>query len=149
MRHVMLVSAAFLVAAPPIQSSESASVAMDEAIAVYGPGIFPAITRMEICDNFRVMIVYWAGTDMLFVDETSPSEGQSTMAVKRGFSISQFNYYEDSNSIKELSCKKSKAVLRITGKATSGHTSETYSFRITMDTLSGAYKYSDTQRRRD
>ena len=142
-------SAALLIAAVPCQASESASVEMDESVAVYGPGIFPAITRMEICGSFRVMIVYWAGTDMLFVDETQPSEDQSTAAGKRGFSIREFNYYEDSNSIVELSCKNARHGLLIKGKATSGHTSQTYSFRIVMDTESGRYKYSDTQRSAD
>ena len=149
MRGIPLTSAALLVAAVPCQASESASVKMDEAVAAYGPGIFPAITQMEFCGRFRVMIVYWAGTDMLFVDLTQPSDGQSTLAVKRGFSIREFNYYEDSNNITQLSCKNARDRLYINGRATSGHTSRTYSFRIVMDTKSGKYKYSDTQRSAD
>jgi hypothetical protein len=77
-----------------------------------------------------------------------PILGASTTSIKRGFSIREFNYYEDSNDITELSCRKpSSEVLQITGKATSGHTNETYSFRIDIDASTGSYKYSDTQRK--
>jgi hypothetical protein len=71
------------------------------------------------------------------------------MAVKRGFSIAEFNYYEDSNTISHLSCKEQKNVLQITGTATNGHTSKGYTFRLVMDKSTGRYKYSDTQRRPD
>src|SRR5687768_12533878 len=64
--------------APPALAGQQASVEMEEALAKYGPGVFPAVTRMEVCGFFRVMVVYWAGTDMLFVDEIQPSQGEST-----------------------------------------------------------------------
>jgi hypothetical protein len=148
MRQVVLALSVLSITAPPALAGQPASVEMEEAFAKYGPGVFSAVTRMEVCGFFRVMVVYWAGTDMLFVDEIQPSQGESTMSVKRGFSIREFNYYEDSNSITELSCRTpSFAILRITGKVESGHTNMTYSFRIDMDTSTGNYKYSDTQRK--
>jgi len=126
--------------------AQPASVEMDEALAKYGPGIFPAVTRMEVCGRFRVLVVHWAGTDMLFVDEVEPALNESTLAVKRGFSIREFNSYEQSTTIRELSCDlQSSRSLRVAGKAHSDHSERDYSFVLEMDPASGKYKYSDTQ----
>ena len=120
-----------------------------DEIGDYGPDIFPGITRMEVCGSFRVMVVYGNGTDNLYVDEQEFSSNQVTMVIKRGFSFIEFNAYEASNSITQLSCENAKDGLHIHGKATSGHSCQTYSFWIVMNTKSGEYKYSDTQRRGD
>lgn len=146
MRHAALMSVALVFPAAPCTPSEPAAVEMDEAFAVYGPGIFPAITRMEVCGAFRAMVVYWAGTDMLFVDEVAPALNESTMAVRRGLSIREFNHYEDSNTIKSLSCRISRGNLRVSGKAADGHSSGTYAFQIVLDTASWKYTYSDTRK---
>src|SRR5262245_14631740 len=52
--------------------AQTARVAFEDSVAVYGPEIFPALTQLRLCGNFRVLVAYVNGTDLLFVDEVAP-----------------------------------------------------------------------------
>lgn len=126
-------------------AGQTASVEFRESVAVYGPEIFPALTRLQRCGNFRVLVAYVNGTDLLFVDEVVPIEGGSTNRVARSFGFVEFNYYEASRSIEQLACREQDAEsLEISGSGHDGHDNEDFEFTILLDTRTGEYEYSDT-----
>jgi hypothetical protein len=128
-------------------AAQTASVAFEESVAVYGPEIFPALTQLHLCGNFRVLVAYVNGTDLLFVDEVAPIEGGSTKRVVRSFGFVEFNHYEASSSITDLACQKRSAEsLEIIGSGHNGHEDEDFDFRVLLDARTGEYEYSDTLR---
>lgn len=134
-----------LLAVPALAVGQTAVVEFENSVAVYGPGIFPAITQVRQCGNFRVLVAYVNGTDLLFVDEIAPAENDSTLRVTRNFGFVEFNQYEASRSIRTIACKEpAPGSLQITGSGNDGHDNRNYEFDIMLNTTSGAYRYSDT-----
>jgi hypothetical protein len=138
-----------LVALTPVASArEEASIAFDEAVAVYGPGIFPAITKLVTCGDYRVFVVYGNGTDMLFADKIVPASNESTYAAEDGISFAEFNFYEQSVSIRKVSCKLlGPTKYRVVGKVVSGHADRSFGFTIVVDAAARTYTYKDTLRK--
>lgn len=127
---------------------EEANIAFEEAVAVYSPGLFPAIIKIARCGDYRILVVYGNGTDMLFMDKLAPARNESTLAAEDGISFREFNAYEQSSQIEDVSCKLiSPARLRITGKAHSFHSEKSFRFTIVVDTAKRSYTYDDTQTR--
>ena len=145
-RGTSLASAACaMLAAAAVFPDERAAVEFDEAVAVYGPGIFPAITQLVRCGDYRVLVVYAAGTDLLFLDKLVPADNESTLAATDGLSFEELNYYEASNQIESVSCKEAgPRELRITGSALDGQADKRFEFSIVVDTGKRSYAYSDT-----
>jgi hypothetical protein len=126
-------------------AAQTARVAFEESVAVYGPEIFPALTRLRLCGNFRVLVAYVNGTDLLFVDEVAPIEGGSTNRVAKSFGFVEFNHYEASNSITDIACQKRGAEsLEISGRGHDGHENKGFEFKVLLNTRTGEYQYSDT-----
>jgi uncharacterized protein (TIGR02246 family) len=125
--------------------AQTGSVEFEESVAVYGPGIFPALTQLRLCGDFRVLVAYVNGTDLLFVDEVTPIEGGSTNRVAKSFGFVEFNHYEASTSITGLACREGSAEsLEITGTGHDGHENKDFEFRVLLNTRTGEYEYSDT-----
>jgi hypothetical protein len=133
--------------APASFADEEARVDFEEAVAVYGPGIFPAITQLVRCGDYRVLIVYAAGTDLLFMDRLVLANNESTMAATDGLSFAELNYYEASNQIETVSCAEpARGELRITGRAVDGQDDTRFEFSIVVDTVKHSYVYSRASR---
>ena len=135
-----------LLAASGLPAREEARIGFEEAVAVYGPGLYPAITKLARCGDYRVFVVYGNGTDMLFMDRLVPVQNESTFAAEDGMSFSEFNSYEQSIQIKEVSCQLlGLARLRITGRAHSFHTEKSFRFTLVVDVAKRSHTYEDTQ----
>jgi hypothetical protein len=92
-----------------------------------------------------VLVAYVNGTDLLFVDEVVPIEGGSTTRVAKSFGFVEFNHYEASSSIKELTCRTRDAEsLEISGNGHDGHEDRDFEFKVLLDTRTGEYEYSDS-----
>jgi hypothetical protein len=143
MRLAILTLAAGAVLASSSFADEIASFQFDdEAIAVYGPGIYPAITQVARCGDYRVLVAYGNGTDMLFLDKVVRVDNESTFAATDGFSFKDFNSYEDSNEIESVSCEETApGRLRIVGRAYSFHSNKRYKFSIVMDAVKHTYTF--------
>ena len=125
---------------------EEAHIGFEEAVAVYGPGLYPAITKLVRCGDYRVFVVYANGTDMLFMDRLVPVQNESTFAAEGGMSFSEFNSYEESSQIEDVSCQLLEpARLQITGQAHSFHTGKALRFTLIVDVAKRSYTYADTQ----
>lgn len=125
--------------------AQTASVEFEESRAVYGPGIFPALTHVRLCGDFRVLVAYVNGTALLFVDEVGLAEGASTYRVTKSFGFIEFNHYEASRSIMDIACQKRDGEsLEITGTGNDGHDNEDFDFKVLLNTRTGDYQYSDT-----
>ena len=125
--------------------AQTARVAFEESVAVYGPEIFPALTQLHLCGNLRVLVAYVNGTDLLFVDEVAPIEGGSTNRVAKSFGFIEFNHYEASRSITDLACQKRDAEsLEISGSGHDGHEDKDFEFKVLLNTRTGEYEYADT-----
>ena len=134
------------VLAPSALFGQVASVAFDESLAVYGPGIFPAVTRLQICEPYRVLVAYLNGTDMLFVDEMVRSRNQSTYEVSNGISVREFNYYEASAEIEKVSCRiDGEGSLEVFGQAHSFHADRDYTFDMKFSGALDSYSYSESE----
>ncbi|HEX5045551.1 MAG TPA: hypothetical protein VFX89_00390 [Gammaproteobacteria bacterium] len=141
----LAVSACAVLGASAVLADDKAAVEFEEAVAVYGPGIFPAITRLVRCGDYRVLVVYAAGTDLLFLDKLVPADNESTLAATDGLSFAELNYYEASNRIERVSCEKSgPRELRIAGSAFDGQENERFEFSIVVDTVERSYTYART-----
>ena len=128
--------------------AQTSRVAFDESVAVYSAEIFAALTQLRQCGDFRVLVAYVNGTDLLFVDEIVAAEGGSTYRVARSFGFVEFNHYEASRFISNVSCEHREAdVLEIKGSGHDGHRNEDFEFTVSLDTRSGAYRYTDTLER--
>ncbi|HEX5048668.1 MAG TPA: hypothetical protein VFX89_16270 [Gammaproteobacteria bacterium] len=139
---IYAVSACACLATADSCAEEKASFQFEEAFALYGPGIFPAITQVARCGDYRVLVVYGNGTDMLFLDKLVRVDNESTFAATDGFSFREFNFYEDSNQIESVSCKEAgPGELRIVGRAYSFHSEKHYDFSIVMDTARQSYTF--------
>jgi hypothetical protein len=125
--------------------AQPARVAFEESVAVYGREIFPALTQLHLCGDFRLLVAYVNGTDLLFVDEVAPIEDGSTTRVTKSFGFIEFNHYEASRSIKSVACRNHDAgSLEITGSGHDGHENEDFEFAVLLNTQTGEYQYSDT-----
>ena len=125
---------------------EDAHIGFEEAVAVYGPGLYPAITKLIRCGDYRVFVVYGNGTDMLFMDRLVPVRNESTFAAADGTSFREFNSYEQSSQIEDVSCQLlGPARLQITGQAHSFHTKKTFRFTLLVDAAKRSYTYEDTE----
>jgi hypothetical protein len=125
--------------------AQTARVAFEESRAVYGPEIFPALTHVHLCGDFRVLVAYVNGTDLLFIDEVVPAEGGSTHRVAKSFGFIEFNHYEASRSITDVACQKRDAEsLEISGSGHDGHDNKDFDFNVLLNTRTGEYQYSDT-----
>ena len=125
--------------------AQPARVAFEESVAVYGPEIFPALTQLHLCGNFRVLVAYVNGTDLLFVDEVVPIEDGSTNRVAKNFGFIEFNHYEASSSITDVACQKHDTEsLEISGSGHDGHENKDFKFKVLLNTRTGEYQYSDT-----
>jgi len=134
-----------LLAPTVVANAQAASVGFKESIAVYGPEIFPALTLVRQCGDFRVLVAYVNGTDLLFVDELVPAAGGSTYRADRSFGFVEFNHYEASRIVNDVACDSQPVGrLRISGTGIDGHFDEEFEFTIVLDTRTGAYEYSDT-----
>jgi hypothetical protein len=134
-----------LVCCSGLAVAQTARVAFEESVAVYGPEIFPALTQLHLCGNFRVLVAYVNGTDLLFVDEVAPIEDGSTNRVAKSFGFIEFNHYEASSSIANLACQKLDAEsLEISGSGHDGHENKDFEFKVLLNTRTGEYEYSDT-----
>ena len=126
-------------------NAQAASVAFEDSIAVYGPEVFPALTLVRQCDDFRVLVAYVNGTDLLFVDQLVPAEGGSTYRAGTSFGFVEFNHYEASRSVNDIACAfQDTGRLRISGTGFDGHAGENFKFTIVLDTRTGQYRYSDS-----
>ena len=126
--------------------SQTASVRFDESVAVYGPEIFPAVRRIRLCGDFRILVAYINGTDLLFVDEVTLAEGDSTFSVVRSYSFVEFNAYEASRLVTEVSCQQRDAeTLEITGSGNDGHRNADFEFVLSLSTSTGDYSYSERE----
>ena len=135
-----------LLTAPCSLAREEASIDFQEAVAKYGPGLFPAITRLTRCGDYRVFVVYGNGTDMLFMDKLVATQNESTFAAEDGMSFEEFNSYEESTTIRDVSCGLvGPTKLRIVGKAHSFHSDKSFRFTIVVDTARRSHTYADTQ----
>ena len=127
---------------------DEARVSFEESIAVYSPGIFPAITKLVRCGDYRVLVVYANGTDLLFMDRLVTTQNESTYATEDGMSFSEFNHYEESIEINEVSCRLVEPQkVRITGRAHSAHSEQNFRFILTVDVGNRTHTYEDTQRK--
>jgi hypothetical protein len=125
--------------------SQTARVTFDESVAVYGPEIFPALRRIQFCGDFRVLVAYINGTDLLFVDEVILAEGDSTFSVVGSYSFVEFNAYETSRFVTDVSCRHRDAeTLEITGNGNDGHRNADFEFTLSLNTSTGDYTYSDS-----
>ena len=125
--------------------AQTARVAFEESRAVYGPEIFPALTLVRRCGDFRVLVAYVNGTDLLFVDEVVPAESGSTYRVAKSFGFIEFNHYEASRSIADVACRKRDAEsLEISGRGHDGHDNKNFDFTVLLNARTGEYQYSDT-----
>jgi hypothetical protein len=135
-----------LLTASSLLAREEARIGFEEAVAVYGPGLYPAITKLARCEDYRVFVVHGNGTDMLFMDRLVPVQNESTFAAEDGMSFSEFNSYEESIQIKDVSCQLlGPARLQITGQAHSFHTEKTFRFTLVVDVAKRSHTYQDTQ----
>jgi len=138
-----LLVASLAVSVPAV--SQTARVGFNESVAVYGPEIFPGLTHLHQCGEFRALVAYVNGTDMLFVDEVAPADGDSTLRVVKSFSFVEFNHYEASRSISEVSCLRRDALtLEVTGSGDDGHSNSKFEFMIMLNVSTGEYEYSDS-----
>ena len=116
LESIVLCSASL--AMPSALLGQVASVAFEDSVAVYGPDIYPAVTRIRYCEPYRVLVAYINGTDMLFVDELELAENQSTFQILRGVSVIEFNAYEQSAEIRRVTCAvRDGKTLQVTGLA--------------------------------
>lgn len=128
-----------------LAAAQTPEVAFEDSVAVYGPGIFPALTQLRACGNFRVLVAYVNGTDLLFVDEVEPTAGGSTNRVTKSFGFVEFNHYEASSSIAEVACQLRDAEsLEIVGRGHDGHENKDFEFKVLLNTRTGEYGYSDS-----
>ena len=126
-------------------AAQTARVGFEESIAVYGPEIFPALTLVRLCGDFRLLVAYVNGTDLLFVDKLIPAAGGSTYRVEKSFGFGEFNHYEASRDISAVTCeKRDSGFLEIMGSGTDGHSNREFDFKVLLDTQTGAYQYTDT-----
>ena len=96
------------------------------------------------------MLVVWAaGTDMLFLDRLEPRDNGSTYSAEDGVSFSEFNYYESDNELKEISCKLLEHIVEISGMGFDFHREARFVFSISLDTTSKTYKYHDRYQQTD
>jgi hypothetical protein len=129
-------------ALPGAVLGQAASVAFRDSYAVYGPDIYPAVTQVQYCAPYRILVAYINGTDMLFIDELEPSKSQSTLQVVRGVSIREFNFYEASAEIQGVTCRIADGeALRVSGAAHSFHSDRDFEFSITFDEGLESYTY--------
>lgn len=140
--------ALLMIAGTPVAGTparEEASISFHEAIAEYGPGLFPAMTQLARCGDFRVFVVYGNGTDMLFMDRLVPAANESTFAAVDGMSFAEFNTYEESRTVETLTCKLLEAgKLQIAGQAHSSHDDKSFRFTFVVDTVNRSYEYQET-----
>lgn len=137
-----------VVPASAVLAREEARIEFEEAVAVYGPGLYPAITKLARCGDYRVFVVYGNGTDMLFMDRLVPVQNESTYAAEDGMSFSEFNTYEDSTQIEAVACHLlAPTKVKITGRAHSFHSERTFRFTLTVDVAKRSHTYEDTQPR--
>ena len=131
---------------PALASAQIGSVELNEGLAVYGSGIYPAITKVSVCGEYRVLVAYLHGTDMLFLDRISPVLNGSTYQASEGYSFKEFNFYHASFFIENIKCTiEFDGSLKIYGEASSGHSDEHFIFTILMDLQTRTYEYADSQ----
>src|ERR1044071_1618534 len=119
--------------APASYADASGQGDFAEAVAADGPGVFPAITQLVRCGDYRVLVVYAAGTDLLFLDKLVLANNESTMAATDGLSFAELNQYEASNQIESVSCAESgRGELRITGRVIDGQDDKHFQFSIVV-----------------
>jgi hypothetical protein len=116
--------------------------------------LFDSIQSIETCGSwslngrlgeFRVLNVYHAGQDMLFVDVVALSSGGSELKVLHGFTFSEINNDHAEIGLETISCKPlTENVIQIEASATNGHSGEKYKLSIVVDGKSKTYEYSDT-----
>jgi hypothetical protein len=116
--------------------------------------LFGSIQRIETCGSwsiddsfgdFRVLKVYYAGQDMLFVDVVTLADGGSELKVQHGFTFSEINNDHAEIGLDTVSCKSvNENVIQIDASATNGHSGQRYKFSIVVDSKSKTYEYSDT-----
>jgi hypothetical protein len=129
-------------ALPSVVFGQVASVAFRDSYAVYGPDIYPAVTQVQYCKPYRVLVAYLNGTDMLFIDELGLSKNESTFQISRGVSIREFNFYEQSAEIQRITCRIANGeALQVSGRAHSFHSNRDFEFSITFEQGLGGYKY--------
>ena len=140
---IFAVVACTVLTLPASFADEEAAVDFEEAVAVYGPGIFPAITQLVRCGDYRMLVVHAAGTDLLFMDKLVRVNNESTFAATDGLSFAELNYYEESNEIESVACAESgPGELRITGRAIDFQEDKRFRFSIVVDTVKHSYAYS-------
>jgi hypothetical protein len=128
----------------------SAGSIFEDSVAVYGPWLFPTVKALARCGEYRVLVAYVAGTDMLFLDRLQLTQDNSMFEATDGLSFSEFNAYEASNDIGRVSCRlRGPETLEISGTAESGHlaTDSKFSFRISVNLKSKSYSYHDNLRK--
>ena len=130
---------------PTTGRAQIATAELDDGRAVYGPGIFPAITRIQTCENYGVLVAYLHGTDMVFVDEVRPALNGSTLEAVRGFSFLELNAYHASASIERVECElEAPESLNVSGFGYSFHGETEFAFTISLSLRNGSYHYRDS-----
>lgn len=105
------------------------------------------MTKIALCGDYRVFVVYGNGTDMLFMDKLVPVRNGSTYAAEGGISFTEFNSHEESLQIEDVSCRQRDSThVRIAGRVHSFHTDKGFRFTLVVDVAKHSYTYDDTQR---
>jgi hypothetical protein len=117
--------------------------AFENAAAVYGLWLFQATKSIARCGDYRVLVAYAAGSDMLFLDRLLLHDNESTYVAVDGISIRELNYYEMQNSLSAVRCTLRGGSLLITGQLLDGmdNDAKPVQFSITYDPTTKRYSY--------
>jgi len=99
----------------------------------------------ERLGEFRVLTIYYAGQEMLFVDIVALDNSGSQLTVVHGFSFAEINNDHAEVGIKTIACKATQAnTIRIDATAVNGHNDQQYKFSLVIDGVGYTYQYEES-----
>lgn len=117
--------------------------------------LFGSIQGLETCGqwrvgerfgDFRVIRVYYAGQDMLFVDMVALDGGGALLSVEHGFSFSEVNNDHAEILLESVTCRSAgENRIDVEARAINGHNDERYNFNLRIDGANRAYSYSESR----
>jgi len=113
--------------------------------------LFDSIQSIKTCGSwnindefgeFRVIEIFYAGQDMLFIDMVKINNG-TELKVVQGFSFSEINNDHSEIGLDNISCTEiEKNKIQVEGTAESMHNATPYKFTVVVDGKSKSYKYT-------
>ena len=142
-----LILAAALLLSSAISNALGRVVSYEEA----NTNLFGSIQELKKCGHwkrdsqlgeFRLIKLYYAGQDMLFVDMIAINENRTQYNVVFGFSFKEINNDHAEIGINSLSCEQLESNnIKITAKALDGHNNKYFTFELLIDGRKRSYVF--------